>query len=398
MKIIIRMNIKILIFFVFIGSAQVASSDTILIPEHYSTISEGIAAASEGDTVLVSPGTYNEQIDFMGKNITVASLYMMTHNPTYIKETIITHTNFILVGFSGGETRSATLNGFTLNGHVAIFCNNSSPTLKNLNISDGRANFLGAGLLCEDSSNPLIINCTFTNNELVEPTVHGGAIFAEGNSHPVLVNSIVWNNTHPQISLGYRDLREPGSITIAYSNIEGGEHAIEINDGSIYWLDGNIDADPLFKDPQSQIYTLQDGSPCIDSGTASLIMDNDTLVALDTTQYRGTSPNMGAFQYEIPTNVKDQVGQVPDLYMLFQNYPNPFNPSTSIRYNIPERNHVLLTVYNTLGQEVAKLIDQEIEPGTHEITFDASHLPSGVYIYRLQAGEYVESRKLLLLK
>jgi hypothetical protein len=85
-------------------------------------------------------------------------------------------------------------------------------------------------------------------------------------------------------------------------------------------------------------------------------------------------------------------------YQLSQNYPNPFNTSTIIRYIIPERSSVQLTVYNTLGQIVHKLVNRDLEAGIHEITFDASHLPSGVYIYRLQAEEYVESKKLLYLK
>jgi len=90
--------------------------------------------------------------------------------------------------------------------------------------------------------------------------------------------------------------------------------------------------------------------------------------------------------------------EIPAKYMLSHNYPNPFNPSTSICYAIPERNHVVLTVYNTFGQQVIRLVEQEIEAGTHEVIFDASHLPSGVYMYRLQAGKYVESRKMLYLR
>lgn len=98
-----------------------------------------------------------------------------------------------------------------------------------------------------------------------------------------------------------------------------------------------------------------------------------------------------------PTNVVDG-GSLPGEFTLLQNYPNPFNPSTTIRYSIPERTHVILHVYNTLGQEVARLIDKELEAGNHQMTFDASHLPSGVYIYRLQAGDYVANKKLMLLK
>ena len=88
----------------------------------------------------------------------------------------------------------------------------------------------------------------------------------------------------------------------------------------------------------------------------------------------------------------------PLSYSLAQNYPNPFNPSTMIRYGIPERSQVTLTIYNTIGQEVAVLARGEEEAGYHEVKFDASALASGVYFYRLQAGSYVDTKKLLLLK
>ena len=100
---------------------------------------------------------------------------------------------------------------------------------------------------------------------------------------------------------------------------------------------------------------------------------------------------------DTPTTVT-QNDDNPTDYFLSNNYPNPFNPSTKLQFGIPDRSHVQLTVYNTLGQKITTLVNQEIEVGSHEITFDASHLPSGVYIYRLQAGEYVESRKMLYLK
>ena len=85
-------------------------------------------------------------------------------------------------------------------------------------------------------------------------------------------------------------------------------------------------------------------------------------------------------------------------FRLHQNYPNPFNPSTYIRYDIPNESQVRLTVYNMLGQQVAILVDEEHIPGTYETLFDASHLPTGLYMYRLQAGDFVRTRSLLYLK
>ena len=83
---------------------------------------------------------------------------------------------------------------------------------------------------------------------------------------------------------------------------------------------------------------------------------------------------------------------------LFQNYPNPFNPSTTIRYVLLQRTHVSLTVFNTLGQKVAALVSGNEEAGSHAVRFDGNGLASGVYFYRLQAGEFVRAKKLVILR
>jgi hypothetical protein len=88
----------------------------------------------------------------------------------------------------------------------------------------------------------------------------------------------------------------------------------------------------------------------------------------------------------------------PASFALYQNYPNPFNPSTTIRYAIPGRSHVRLTVYNMLGQHVARIVDGEQEPGYHEVQFDGIGLASGVYICRFQAGAVSQARKIVLSK
>jgi hypothetical protein len=90
--------------------------------------------------------------------------------------------------------------------------------------------------------------------------------------------------------------------------------------------------------------------------------------------------------------------QLPNEFVLNQNYPNPFNPNTTISYQLPLQSHVTLKLFDVLGREVATLVNVVEEPGYKSLTFDASRLSSGVYYYRLQAGNYIETKKLLLLR
>ncbi|REL32980.1 T9SS C-terminal target domain-containing protein [Rhodohalobacter sp. SW132] len=89
---------------------------------------------------------------------------------------------------------------------------------------------------------------------------------------------------------------------------------------------------------------------------------------------------------------------IPISYVLKQNYPNPFNPTTQIQYSLPEQTHVAVNIYNTLGQRVASLVDQVKNPGIHEVSFDASGLSSGVYLYRIQTPSHSETRRMMLVK
>ena len=88
---------------------------------------------------------------------------------------------------------------------------------------------------------------------------------------------------------------------------------------------------------------------------------------------------------------------LPGEFQLFQNYPNPFNPSTTIAYELPKASIVQLTVYDILGRELKTLVNELKQAGRYEATFNASHLASGVYMYRLKAGSFVETKKLLWL-
>ncbi len=91
--------------------------------------------------------------------------------------------------------------------------------------------------------------------------------------------------------------------------------------------------------------------------------------------------------------------ELPFLYALYQNYPNPFNPATSINFDLPERNIVTLTIYNILGEVISVPVNNESKPaGRYSVEFDASNLPSGVYYYELKAGQYAETKKMVLVK
>jgi Secretion system C-terminal sorting domain len=101
-----------------------------------------------------------------------------------------------------------------------------------------------------------------------------------------------------------------------------------------------------------------------------------------------------------PTGLLEQSppGLPPDGFDLEQNYPNPFNPSTTIKYELPKVSDVRLSVYDMLGREVSVLVNERKNAGSYEVKLDAAGLGSGVYLCRLQAGDFVQSRKLLLLR
>jgi photosystem II stability/assembly factor-like uncharacterized protein len=101
--------------------------------------------------------------------------------------------------------------------------------------------------------------------------------------------------------------------------------------------------------------------------------------------------------------VNNTSSEIPSTYSLSQNYPNPFNPSTTIKFSIPENGKlkngiVILKVYDILGNEVATLVNESLKPGTYETTFDGSMLPSGVYFYKICAGDFSETKKMLMIK
>lgn len=100
----------------------------------------------------------------------------------------------------------------------------------------------------------------------------------------------------------------------------------------------------------------------------------------------------------VVTGLNQNTSETPVIFKLYQNYPNPFNPSTKIEFDVPKSEFVNLIIYDAHGREVAKLVSEELRPGSYSVDWNASDYPSGVYFYRLTTGNYLETRKMILIK
>ena len=110
------------------------------------------------------------------------------------------------------------------------------------------------------------------------------------------------------------------------------------------------------------------------------------------------TPGGNVIEFSTVTDIGEPAVNNADGFVLHQNYPNPFNPVTNFKYQIPEQGFVSLKVYDPTGREVAVLVNEEKQPGEHTVQWDALEFASGVYTYKLVAGDFVQSRKMLLLK
>ncbi|MCK4445858.1 MAG: T9SS type A sorting domain-containing protein, partial [Candidatus Marinimicrobia bacterium] len=287
------------------------------------------------------------------------------------------------------------------NAGIGLYCDHSNPKLYRTVISDNQSSHpmdygSGGGIYCY-SSNPELINVTITQN--------GSTYFYEGwfetslyfsNSSPLIINSIIWDNAINELYC--KSDTDTNSITITYSNIQGGDSSIVVQGNmQINWLDGNINSDPLFKEVETNDYSLLENSPCINAGTALFIWQGDTLLILPDSCYVGNAPDMGAIE-SVFLRLADFTQKLPTEFVLHRNYPNPFNSLTIISFQMPKEATVNLNIYNTLGQKVKTLINKRMNPGNYAITWDASQFSSGVYIYKLTADNYSCCGKCLLLK
>ena len=264
-----------------------------------------------------------------------------------------------------------------------IFCvYYSSPVIENCVISgniDG--NYGGGGIFCYDNSSPSLTNVTISENMT---NGNSGGIYCY-DSNPSLLNCILWNDSPEEIYVA------SGSVTATYSDIQGGWTGI-----------GNIDADPLFADPQNEDFHLtwanfplpdSTMSPCIDAGDPSSPLDPD-----------GTISDMGAYYYDQGTGTENYELQISNFKL--NNFPNPFNPSTIISFFTAESpEYAEIIIYNLKGQKIKTfhVILSGVE-GQSSIVWDGTddngkNVSSGIYFYKLiMDDKIIATKKCLLLK
>ena len=228
------------------------------------------------------------------------------------------------------------------------------------NMAQGDYGGYGGGIYC-NISRPVFVNVTVSDNSA---NSDGGGIYCARGAHPSLSNCILWNNAPQEVFFSQN--WDPDSITISCSDIQGGESGIETNDnGTVYWLENNIDADPLFCDPQNDIfYRLRLDSPCRTDVCGFMGYTGETCDG---------------------EGVEDRVA-APSGFYLAEAYPNPLNPSTAIEYSLPTPCNVTLSVYNINGQLVDVIHEGFMPAGQYSVSWIPGDLPSGIYLVELRAG------------
>ena len=258
----------------------------------------------------------------------------------------------------------------------------------NLIVGNISENGLGGGLCLWTDANIDIIGCTFADNS----AQNSSEILIKYNSHCTITNSIIANDESANLIGLYDDYWEDieedegSTLTISHSNVLGGLSSIYIDTLSsitLYDTSTVITTDPLFCNPDSSDFTLAENSPCVGTG------QNNT--------------NMGALGIGCNAFLSINKDIIPLGYALHQNYPNPFNPITSLRYDLPEDGLVNITVYDMMGRVVKTLVNSSQTAGFKSVQWNAINnrnepVSAGLYLYAIQAGEFRQTRKMVLLK
>jgi len=275
----------------------------------------------------------------------------------------------------------------------------SEPEIIGNAIMGNRANGLGGGIICLESSALIKDNIIFKNGHVL---VGGGGIAC------LLVSSstIITGNTisENEVLIGSLEIGGGGvlcldaSPTITYNIISDNTSN---NGAGIFCKDGS---NPVIN--YNNIYN--NNGYGLKNADSTLIIDAEYNWWGDASGPSGVGPGTGDsvsqwVDYEPWLEGVSEIEErlfnaIPKDYVVYQNFPNPFNPKTSIRFDIPELTFITIKIYDLLGNEIETLVNEEKPAGTYEITWYAEGLPSGVYFYRLQAGDFVETKKMVLLK
>jgi len=388
--------------------STVSSATIINVPADIDSIQGGIDLANNGDTVLVQPGTYVENINFNGKNIIVGSLTLTTGDTSYISQTVIDgDSSGSVVTISNGEDSTTVFYGFTVtNGRSptggGISIQDSSPHLLYLIVKKNIARLTitfwdayGGGIYCV-GSNSILENVTVKANKAVGGQSNRGNGIYFRDSSPTLVNVKVEGNTSEEREMGggiYCEDSDPffSNMTVIGNSADYG--------GGI-WFEGNCN--PIFDSiNRSNIY-LNEAFHGKD-----LFSNADTVISIVVDTFTVMSPDsshaypLNKFTFDILHATVTSISEYPispKEYSLHQNYPNPFNPTTNIEFSIPKSEFVTLKVYNILGEEMATLVSEKLAAGSYKYDWDASSLASGVYLYRIKAGAFQQIKKMVLIK
>jgi hypothetical protein len=409
----------------------------------YRSIQYAIDASISGDSIIVEHGTYIENVLMHAKSVTLASRFLHTGDTVDIHQTIIDGDSAShVVHFSYCES-PAGLIGFTIQNGCAyvgagIRCRHSDPLIShnfvqnnhvtsthgengagiylfysdatvsrniirdnigngmfvfrhapliNNNIITGNTATFGAGVYCAETEARLI------NNIIAENTGNsqGGVWISSWGPQTILSNNIIRDNPLPEI---HTDSIPP---LVTYCNID------EETDG-----EGNINADPLFRNPAAGDFHLMStacgdayDSPCIDAGNPAIY---DSFLGC-IWGLGGERSDMGAYggSDSLIADIDDRHEPQALPTSISQNYPNPFNPATTIEYRLESRSDVSLTIYNLLGQQIKILVEETQMAGSYRTVWDGTdsegrEVASGIYFYRLTAGPVTETRKMVLLK
>lgn len=264
-------------------------------------------------------------------------------------------------------------------------------TFENVLIHGNSGSYAHESILCL-SSRVDLINVTLADNPGLRLTLSGGTV--------VLVNSVLWNNDLHEVHFSTYG---PGpTLVVSHTDLAGGEEGIETNGhGTIEWLDGNLDLDPMFLHPAGDDYTLRPGSPCIDAGAAYFLWDGQVLVDLDPADYCGDAPDMGAREFCPDPAVAREPPVGGGLRLSVR--PNPALAGAAVSFTLSEAQPVTVTVFDLGGRLVSHLPATSRGPGAQMIRWDGRDLegrplPTGSYIVRLWTPEGESSANLLLLR